>query len=226
MKQMQVEAGIERLCGLFGISRQSWYEHQWRHEASLIDQGRVVEIVLATRQAHPGLDKCSAKLMYRIVQSELVRNGVKMGRDKFFEVLRECGLMHKRRRIRVRTTFSDVNLPLFPNLSIGIELSGPDQLWVSDITYLRVGESFNYLSLITDYYSHRIIGYYLSETLEAKGCLVSLKMALALRIHLDSKLIHHSDRGFQYRSQEYLKLLRMGHIRSSQDELDLWREAF
>ena len=215
MKRMKVSMGVERLCKLFGISRQAWYEHQWRQEAVLIDEGRVVEIVLATRKAHRGLDKISAKVMYKIIKPELVRNHVRMGRDKTFEVMRDYGLMAKRRRIRARTTFSNVNLPLFPNLAENMIVNRPDQLYVSDITYIRVQDGFNYLSLVTDAYSRRIMGYYLGETLEASGCMIALEMALANRSRPDLQLVHHSDRGFQYRSQNYIKMLRTADIQSS-----------
>ena len=213
--RMQVRAGVGQICGLFGMTRQAWYEHQWRAEAELIDEGKVLEVVRATRMAHQGLEKSSAKLLYRIVKAELVRNGVKMGRDRFFEVLRRYGLMARRKRHRVRTTFSDVNLPLFPNLTEGMEITGPEQLWVADITYLRVGGGFCYLSLITDAYSHQVMGHWLHETLETDGCLAALQMALARRSHPQMILVHHSDRGFQYRSQAYLKALRAAGMESS-----------
>lgn len=215
MIRMKVSAGIKRLCGLFGITRQAWYEHQWRNEAELIDEGKVLEVVRAKRKTHSGLDKSSAKVLYRIVKSELVRNEVKMGRDKFFEVTRKYGLIVKRKKFRVRTTYSDVNLPLFPNLAVSMNITEPEQLWVCDITYLRVGETFNYLSLVTDFYSHRVMGYCLCETLKTEGCLAALQMALNNRVFPDRELVHHSDRGFQYRSQEYLKVMRSAGIKSS-----------
>jgi transposase InsO family protein len=215
MIAMKVNAGKGRLCGLFGLTRQGWYDHRWRDAAELIDEGRVLEIVNAKHNAHRGLRKCSGKVMYEIIKGELIYNQVKMGRDKVLDVFRKYGLMKKRRRFRARTTFSDVNLPLFPNLVENMTLTRPEQLWVSDITYLRVGENFNYLSLITDAYSHRIMGYYLSETLETKGCMIALGMALANRTLPSGALVHHSDRGFQYRSQEYIKALRENGITSS-----------
>lgn len=215
MKRMKVRGGIGRFCKLFGISRQAWYEHEWRQKAVLVDEGKVVEIVLATRKANRGLDKISAKVLYKIMKLELIRNHVNMGRDKTFEVMRKYGLIAKRRRTRARTTFSNVNLPLYPNLAENMNVTRPDQLWVADITYIRIGDSFNYLSLITDAYSHRIMGYYLSETLETSGCLVALEMALANRTNTDKELAHHSDRGFQYRSQDYIALLRKNGIESS-----------
>ena len=215
MIAMKVNAGKRRLCGLFGLTRQAWYDHQRREEAEFIDEGKVLEIVHATRRAHLGLDKSSGKLMYLIIKEELMHNHVKMGRDKVMEVFRKYGLMKKRRRTRARTTFSDFNLPLFPDLLKSMVVTRPEQLWVADITYLRVGDYFNYLSLITDAYSHRIMGFYLGETLETSGCMKALEMALAHRRRPDLELVHHSDRGFQYRSQDYLKMLRKAGIRSS-----------
>jgi transposase InsO family protein len=86
--------------------------------------------------------------------------------------------------------------------------NGPEQLWVSDITYLWVAGRWSYLSLITDAYSHRIMGFHLSDSLAAAGCIAALEMALANRLYPDTKLVHHSDRGLQYRCQGYLGLLR------------------
>lgn len=131
-----------------------------------------------------------------------------IGRDSFFEMLRDQDLLiRKRRRSKPQTTFSHHWLRKYQNLIIGFVPTAPNQLWVSDITYIHLEEGFAYLSLITDAYSHKIVGFYLCEDLSAKGCIMALKMALKNNPSHD-KLIHHSDRGLQYCSHDYVKLLQ------------------
>lgn len=198
---------ISPLCGLFGMSRQAWYDHEWRRVKALVDEAKVVEIVRAVRGI-AGFAKAGVRQLYPHMLLPLMENGIKMGRDKVLEVMVRNGLCWRRRRLRPRTTFSDGYLPLYPDLARDMVPDGPEQLWVSDITYLWVGGRWAYLSLVTDAYSHKVMGWHLSGTLEAAGPVTALEMALANRMHPGSKLVHHSDRGLQYRSQEYLGLLR------------------
>lgn len=198
---------ISPLCGLFGVSRQAWYEHEGRRMQVLVDEAKVIEIIRAVRTI-PGFKKLGVRELYPHMVLPFVYNGIKMGRDKVLEIMVRNGLCWRRRRFRPRTTFSDGYLPLYPDLAKDMVPDGPEQLWVSDITYLRVGGRWCYLSLVTDAYSHRIMGYHLAGNLEAAGPVAALEMALANRMYPDSKLVHHSDRGLQYRSQEYIGLLR------------------
>lgn len=144
----------------------------------------------------------------------LEQHRIDIGRDAFFDVLRANSLLVRKRRFRKpRTTFSGFWLRRYPNLAKGFIPTTPNQLWVSDITYISVDDDYAYLSLITDAYSHKIVGFHLSQNLSAKGPIKALKMALkTLRHRLDgnpsrSRLIHHSDRGVQYYSSGYTKLL-------------------
>jgi len=130
-----------------------------------------------------------------------------MGRDAFFELLRDNGLLIRRKRYRVRTTFSSHRFRKYPDLRCELVPERPNQLWVSDITYIRVADDFAYLSLITDAYSRKIIGFCMSHDLSTDSCLSALKMALSTRL-TDEPLIHHSDRGTQYCSQAYTGLLK------------------
>lgn len=142
----------------------------------------------------------------------MAAHGVKIGRDTFFGLLREHDLLvRKRRPTKARTTFSCHWLRKYDNLTIGFVAQAAGQLWVSDITYLHLEEGFAYLSLITDAYSRKIVGFFLGEDLSAAGCIRALKMALA-NCPLESYLIHHSDRGIQYCSQGYVRLLEERHI--------------
>lgn len=203
---------ITQLCVLFGKTRQAWYEHLGRKEAKQKEELIIIELVAIIRTDMPRIG--SVKL-HHLLQPELARHKVKCGRDKLHFLLRKKRMLVKIRRRGVRTTFSNVSMPLFDNLIEGIEPWGPEQIWVADITYVRVAEEFNYLSLITDAYSHRIMGYCLHERLDTTGCLYALNMALANRLYSDNELIHHSDRGFQYRSEKYLQVLRINGILSS-----------
>jgi transposase InsO family protein len=130
-------------------------------------------------------------------------------------MLRNQGLLvRKRKRSRPQTTFSNHWLRKYQNLIIGFIPNAPNQLWVSDITYIHLEEGFAYLSLITDAYSHKIIGFYLCEDLSAKGCVLALRMALKNNPSYDN-LIHHSDRGLQYCSHDYVELLEGNRIKIS-----------
>jgi putative transposase len=198
---------ISPLCGLFGVSRQSWYEHESRRVKTLVDEAKVIEMIRAVRSIE-GFNKVGVRELYPHMILPLLENGIKMGRDKVLEIMVRNGLCWRRRRFRPRTTFSEGYLPLYPDLAKDLVPDGPEQLWVSDITYLKVASKWSYLSLVTDAYSHKVMGWHLSGTLEAAGPVAALEMALANRMYPGSKLVHHSDRGLQYRSQEYLDLLR------------------
>ena len=135
------------------------------------------------------------------------KHRIRIGRDAFFELLREQNLLVRERKCRKpRTTFSCFWMYRYPNLAKGFIPTSPNQLWVSDITYIHIGEGFGYLSLITDGYSRKIVGFFLCNDLSAKGCIVALKMALKNNPEREN-LIHHSDRGLQYYSADYVKLL-------------------
>ncbi len=138
--------------------------------------------------------------MFELIQPD-------MGRDAFFELLRDNGLLVRRKRYRVRTTFSSHRFRKYPDLRRDLVPERSNQLWVSDITYIRIKEDFAYLSLVTDAYSRKIIGFGVSHDLSTDNCLIALKMALSTRL-TDQPLIHHSDRGTQYCSKVYTELLK------------------
>jgi transposase InsO family protein len=141
------------------------------------------------------------------------------GRDKFFDFLRSQGLLiRKHREYRPITTVSWHHFHKYPNLCRGRIPDGPNQVWVSDITYIRIEDgTFLYLSLITDVYSHKIVGWFLSESLSMEGPLNALRMALE-ELPEGHQLIHHSDRGVQYCSNTYVELLQKNGIQVSMTE--------
>jgi len=152
--------------------------------------------------------------LYHLLAPELEKHGIKMGRDQLFNLLRFHGLLIRNRRRMARTTNSSHWLKKYPNLTVSLRIDAANQLWISDITYVRTLNGFSYLSLVTDAYSRKIIGYCLYETLEAQGCLLALSMAIDSRgkIPKGYKTIHHSDRGVQYCSAEYVDMLVEANI--------------
>lgn len=145
-------------------------------------------------------------------------HGFKLGRDAMFKLLAERHLLvRRRRRSGPITTLSKHRFRRFPNIVRDFTPISPNQLWVSDITYIHLKSGFAYLSLITDAYSRKIVGYCLRGTLSAEGPLMALKMAL-LNNTVTSDLIHHSDRGVQYCCDEYINLLKNNKIKISMTE--------
>lgn len=152
------------------------------------------------------------KLHYR-----LSLQGISYGRDRLFDLLRHSGLLIKPRRSYTKTTYSKHWLTKYSNLIKEKTVTAPDQVWVSDITYIPTDEGYHYLSLITDKFSRKIVGYDLSSNLKTEGALRALQMALTQHVKGNS-LIHHSDRGLQYCSYEYQALLAQHNIKPSMTE--------
>ena len=194
------------MCGLFGYSRQSYYKWDNTDFADNAIEPLIVEEVQKYRKDNPGLG--CAKL-YLIIKKLFEETGSMPGRDAFIELLRRNGLMVRlKRRRRYRTTDSNHHYRKYPNLIEDVVPSHPNEIWVSDITYVETGEGVCYLSLITDAYSHKIVGWAVGPTLETKYPLEALRMALStIDIDISSRLIHHSDRGCQYCSNEYVSEL-------------------
>jgi putative transposase len=130
-----------------------------------------------------------------------------LGRDKFFDLMRDEGLLIRRKRKYVKTTNSEHGFRVYSNKIKGLKITRPNQVWVCDITYIATSEGFMYLALITDLYSRKIVGYDISDSLEAEGCRRALKRALSM-VKIPEGIIHHSDRGIQYCCKEYIKLLK------------------
>lgn len=194
------------MCGLFGYTRGAYYQYLEREAARQKRDMIVVDMVNILREAMPGI---GTEKLHKRLTPVFEREGIKIGRDKLHEILSEQGLTIRRRRRRPQTTWSKHWLKKWPNLIRGLEVSRPDQLWVSDITYIRLrSDDFAYLSLITDAYSRKVVGWALSMSLTTEsGPLRALKMALQ-SIPEDYKgLIHHSDRGSQYCSDLYISML-------------------
>ncbi len=196
--------GLGTLCRLFGYSRQAYYQQKGRMEEEVLQS----ELLLREVAKHRVLLKDSGvRKLYLLTSEFRSEHRIKLGRDAFFRQMREMGLLIRKRRSRKpRTTFSCLWMKRYPNLAKNFVPIAPNQLWVSDITYLRLKAGFVYLSLITDAYSRKIVGYHVSKNLSANGCVSALRMALADNPEREG-LIHHSDRGLQYYSSAYMKTL-------------------
>ena len=177
-----------------------------------VEDEMVLMYVRGIRASQPRL---GTRKLYWLLTAVMKDNGIKMGRDKFFALLRAHGLLVKPRRRRVRTTDSNHVYRKYPNLIKEYEPCGPEQIWSSDITYVSTEKGFVYVSLVTDQYSKKIMGYHVHATLEAKGPLQALSMALKNRSQSGTRLIHHSDRGIQYCSEAYIRLLERTGIQIS-----------
>lgn len=197
---------------MLGYSRQAYYQQKKQIEKESLQYGILINEVLEIRKTQKRLG--CRKLIYKL-EPFMVQHQIVIGRDSFFDLLSEHNLLvRKRKRRKPITTFSDHWMRKYPNLIEGFYPTAPNQLWVSDITYIVVGNGFAYLSLITDAYSRKIVGFYLSKDLSAAGCIRALEMALDNNPIL-GRLIHHSDRGSQYCCSDYVKILNDNFIKIS-----------
>lgn len=197
-------------CALFGFSKQAYFKQKRRQQTSLMEHSRTKNLVMGFRRLMPKIG--TRKLHY------LLGADIRMGRDRLFELLRKEGMLIFKRRKYSQTTNSRHWLRKYPNLTKNLKLTRPEQLWVSDITYVDTTEEGNtYLHLVTDAYSKQIMGYELCGDMESASTLKALKMALGNRRY-DHSLIHHSDRGLQYCSRIYVDELKRNGIMISMTE--------
>jgi putative transposase len=208
MKELYPFISLERLCRLFGKTRQAYYDHSWRDSDEQLQEAVIIDLVRSLRKVLPKVG--GHKLLF-MLKEDFTRHNLVIGRDSFFRLLRKHDLLVKRRRRYVRTTNSDHPYKKWPDLIKEIQLNRAEQLWVSDITYLTTQNGFIYLSLITDAYSHKVVGYHLSQNLKASGCIIALNKAISSRASTAS-LIHHSDRGIQYCCDAYVEILQKHQI--------------
>lgn len=207
---------IRQLEGWLGFSRQAYYQYWQRQAGQTNDESDVIELVKKLRKDHP---KMGGRKLHDLLKEELAKKGIKMGRDVLFELLAANGLLIRKRRRRVTTTFSGHRFRKYPNLIKALVVDRPNQLWVSDITYWFTNYKCLYISLVTDAYSKRIMGYEVAESLHAVHSKAALQMALDhINPQIGKTLIHHSDRGLQYCCADYIGLLDSFHIQISMTE--------
>jgi transposase InsO family protein len=195
---------VKGLCALAGFSRQAYYRQVRVRGRQAVAEDAVVELVKVQRRIHP---RMGARKLRVLLEPNLREMGIQIGRDRLFALLRQRGLLVKRRRRWTKTTDSRHAFRLWPNRIRHIVASMAHQVWVSDLTYLRTEQGFVYLSLVTDAFSRKIVGFCIHNSLECEGCLRALRMALA-QLPRGARPIHHSDRGIQYCCGDYAGLLR------------------
>lgn len=200
------DLSVSRACTLFGISRDAHY-HWLSTKDTLKSDADLRDEIEATTLEFAGYG-------YRRVTEELKRRGYKVNRKKVLRIMREESLLCKIQRAWIRTTDSNHCLATYPNLIKDLVITGINQLWVADITYIRLPREFVYLAVILDAYSRKVIGWHLSQHIDTGLCLSALKIALRER-EISGELIHHSDQGMQYAASEYVNCLREHDIRIS-----------
>jgi len=205
MKEIFPKIGLSKLCELFGKTRQAHYDLTWREEETFMEETLIINEIKLIRK---NLPRVGGIKLFNMLKTVLADHHIKIGRDAFFTMLSHHDLLIRPKKRYIRTTESNHMFHKWANLIEHISLKAPEQLWVSDITYLTTSEGFVYLSLITDAYSKRIMGFHVSQRLAAKGCIITLNKALAQRQYISHELIHHSDRGIQYCCNQYVQVLQ------------------
>jgi transposase InsO family protein len=208
----QGEIGIDRMCRLAGVSRAGYYRH-WQASAPRREETGLRDALqrLALAHRHYG---------YRRIGVLLSREGWRANHKRVLRLMREDNLLCLRTRPFVPvTTESKHGWRVVSNLARGMELTGLDQLWVADITYVHLAEAFGYLAIVLDGFSRRVVGWALETHLQASLAIAALSMAVTARRPVPGSLIHHSDRGVQYACGDYTAILAAHDIRPSMSQV-------
>jgi putative transposase len=205
---------MTEICKSFDLTRDAYYKFQKRQIKKHTVESKVIELVKEKRKEQP---RVGTKKLYKALDSDFKSHELKVGRDKLFDILRDKNMLVKRKKAYCKTTNSYHHFHKYKNLIKDLQVTASNQVWVSDITYIRTVKGFCYLALITDMYSRKIVGYDISDSLELTGCLRAFKLALRTA-RPATGLIHHSDRGIQYCSHQYVKALKEQKIKISMTE--------
>jgi len=202
------------MCNYFHYTRAAYYKSLKGQEMDSFSEALILDLVLEERRLQPRL---GGKKLYFMLSSGIHVIYPHFGRDKLFKLLDKYDLLVKRKKQYSKTTNSWHHFHKYSNIIRDLEIFRHNQVWAADITYLRTGKGFVYLSLLTDMYSRKIVGWALSDSLSIEGSVRALKKALKQNPHLKT-LIHHSDRGIQYCSKDYIKILEGNKIQISMTE--------
>ena len=205
---------IEFICNGFSLKRDAFYKFQKRYVAQKQVEQNIVALVHKSRRTLPR--EGTRKLM-KSLKNDFQKNNLKIGRDQLFRILRENHMLVKRKKYSSRTTNSYHRFYKYNNIIKDLKINRSNQVWASDITYIRTINGFCYLALITDMHSRKIVGYDLSDSLELNGCVRALHKAIYQAKGVNG-LIHHSDRGIQYCSNVYTQILKRKKIEISMTE--------
>lgn len=212
LKMLHPSYSQQELCRSLGVSRQAHHKSSARTVRTVMGREALVPLIREIRKSQP---RVGGRKLYKMLEGKVQAMGLPLGRDRFFELLREEGLLLRRRRRRVRTTMSKHGMAVYPDLLKGARIERPGQAMVSDITYWAVPEGFYYVFLVTDVCSHKIIGHCLAQSMDGAHALRALHMALKGSRHALQGQIHHSDRGSQYCYARYVNRLRSHGMRIS-----------
>jgi transposase InsO family protein len=215
MRQEASSYRTDALCRLFGKSRQAYYERSRYVATTNVEEDTILSLVREVRKDFP---RMGARKLLIYLKPQFEAMHLHIGRDAFIELLYRNFMPVRKVKNRRKTTFSNHRMHKYPNLTAGYTPTAPNRLWVSDITYIETGSKVGYLSLITDAYSHKIVGRNLSRTLRSSGAPAALKMALGTLSGKHPELIRHSDRGSRYCCRTYVNLLTRRNIRISMTE--------
>lgn len=208
------KASINEVCKCFDMTRDAYYKFHKRQVKKKTIYGQVINLV---KQERKDLPRVGTRKLFKSLSSVFETNEIKIGRDKLFDILREYDMLIKRKKSFCKTTNSYHHFHKYKNLIKDIDVTAPNQVWVSDITYIRTVKGFCYLALITDLFSRKIVGFDISDSLELAGCLRALKRAKQTARPAIG-LIHHSDRGIQYCSNQYVNELKNSKFSISMTE--------
>jgi len=207
-----------------GISKQAFYKRIKSQKINDLNELIMIELVNQCRKEQQ--QNLGGRKLYFLLQDKLKEHQIKIGRNKFFEFLRANKLLVRKTKRYFITTDSKHQFYKYPNLISNKVPTRAEQLWVSDITYIKTDKGHNYLALVTDAYSKKIMGYKLDNHMKTSLCTDALKMAIKNRKYPDKKLIHHSDRGFQYCNPSYTEFAELnGIIMSMTEKYDPYENA-
>lgn len=214
MKRNRPRLGIGLLCRLLGKTRHAYYDCIWRKDNTVVKEDIVLQLVSEIRSSLPNL---GTRKLHHMLEPMLKEHEITIGRDYLFNLLQDHKLLIRQRKRKVITTNSRHWMRKYSNLVRDLKVTRPEQVWVSDITYIRMVNQWGYLSLITDACSRKIMGWSFRQDMEAQGCIDALQMAFKNRIY-NEPLIHHSDRGSQYCSKNYVGILIKNNVAISMTE--------
>jgi len=207
-------SSISNICDCFGLKRDAFYKYCKRDRQRHLFKKQIIEIVKERRKS---LHREGVRKLMKPLNKDFDKANLKVGRDTLFDILREHKMLTLRKKYSARTSNSYHRFYKYSNIIKDLEVTRPNQVWASDITYIRTVKGFCYLALITEMYSRKIVGYDISDSLELKGCVRALNKALYQANNMDG-LIHHSDRGIQYCSNVYTQILKRKKIGISMTE--------
>ena len=203
VKEQHTTVSIQQLCLLLGYSPQAYHKHNKKSFHQQVNEQLILQQIDAIRKQQP---RCGGRKLFIMLEPFFKQHNITIGRDKLFDLLKRNKLLVRKTKRSVHTTMSKHHYYRYPNLIKDFAPLKAHEMWVADITYIPLKERFAYLFLITDSYSRKIVGFHVSDDMKVSSAVVALKKALAQKPEA-AIVIHHSDRGIQYCSTEYVSLL-------------------